>query len=242
MLLARVTVECFWKMLLVGHVTEQCNTLFTHCYFAMFSLSIHQMQITCTHIFYHSIKMHTSPAQHPHFTRDLRNWRTFCARVARGFTTLACCRHEFRAGQDTGKKIQHVLQFGAIDRHLVSEGWFWHIQMTFHGFTRSKHVPCQRVAWDTLFLLQFGKIDESRSRGLPATPQKVHSTKKNARIDPHCAAAFQEGFYTACTHLHLQSCRCLVQLHFLDLQLDTGTKKVAGILCNCIFTSACLRL
>lgn len=49
--------------------------------------------------------------------------------------------------------------------------------------------------------------------------------KKIARIDPHCAAAFQEGFYTACTHLHLQSCRCLVQLRFLDLQLDTCTKK-----------------
>ena len=93
--------------------------------------------------------------------------------------------------------------------------------MTFHGFTRSKHVPCQRAACDT---------------------SKSTFYKKNARIDPHCAAAFQEGFYTACTHLHLQSCRCLVQLHFLDLQLGTGTKKVAGILCNGIFTSACLRL
>ena len=193
MLLARVTVECFWKMLLVGHVTEQCNTLFTHCYFAMFSLSIHQMQITCTHIFYHSIKMHTSPAQHPHFTRDLRNWRTFCARVAPGFTTLACCRHEFPAGQDTGKKLS-----------------------MYCSLARSTGISCQRVDCDTSkwpFTVSRGR-STFRARGLPATPQKVHSTKKTQESIRTVLLPFKKVFT-----LHARTCIC----------------KVVGVLCNCIF-------
>lgn len=132
---------------------------------SMFSLSIHQMQITCTHIFYHSIKMHTSPAQHPHFTRDLRNWRTFCARVAPGFTTLACCRHEFPAGQDTGKKLS-----------------------MYCSLARSTGISCQRVDCDTSkwpFTVSRGR-STFRARGLPATPQKVHSTKKSKNRSALC--------------------------------------------------------
>ena len=131
MLLARVTVECFWKMLLVGHVTEQCNTLFTHCYFAMFSLSIHQMQITCTHIFYHSIKMHTIGA---HFVPGLRRVLPHLHAVGTNFVrdripgkNSACTAvwRNRRASRVRGLIVTHpndLSRFHAIEARSVPEG------------------------------------------------------------------------------------------------------------------------
>lgn len=214
MLLARVTVECFWKMLLVGHVTEQCNTLFTHCYFAMFSLSIHQMQITCTHIFYHSIKMHTSPAQHPHFTRDLRNWRTFCARVARGFTTLACCRHEFRAGQDTGKKFS-----------------------MYCSLARSTGISCQRVDFDTSKWPFTVSRDRStfRARGLPGTRCFCYSLAKLMNLVQEGCLRHLKKYILQKKMLESIRTVLLPFKKVFTLHARTSICKVVGVLCNCIF-------